>query len=187
MRQKVICTQPRACIRTIEWDKFMSWNKIISWAHYSYNFLGKVIFLRITFFAKFIAEKALYTLLNSIWRDKPQYRMPGRGDLRWWSVWGRLHRYPLPSPPLWPLSLSLGARILITGPGTGISHRGWAERRTLGSSFDKISQAFTDRQWETVFVIVVKSQGTRWIQVGQSRAVYYFGKTETIHTRKRVQ
>lgn len=106
MRQKVICTQHHACIRTIYWEKFMSWNKIISLTHYSYNFQRKVIFLSITFFAQFIAEKSLYTLLNSIWRAKPQHRMPGRGDLRWWSVWGRLHRYPLPSPPLWPLSLS---------------------------------------------------------------------------------
>ena len=122
------------------------------------------LFLSTKFFAQFILC-IHYTLLNSIWRDKPQYRMQG------WATSGggesgRRHRDPLPSPSSPGHSHSLRAQESVIEDGqTG-------ERRAVVT--------YNTRQWAKVAVIVVKLQETGWIQLGQSKAVYYFGKTENI-------
>ena len=107
MRQKVCCTRPHACIRRMRGTRGRHETKSSARLIIATIFREK-LFLSTKFFAQFILC-IHYTLLNSIWRDKPQYRMQG------WATSGggesgRRHRDPLPSPSSPGHSYSLRAQ-----------------------------------------------------------------------------
>ena len=107
---------------------------------HSYINQGKICFWTQNTSHNSLQRSHFYTLLNSIWRDKPQYRMQG-----WATSVGR-ERVGGAIAILFPPHPLLATLALITGPGSGISHRGWAERRALCSSYitDSERQGFCD-------------------------------------------